>query len=203
MTDRLILPTMPNARRRPVRPPRLRGPVGLPRGPRLYRILKGYGLVHGPGEPPPGFITFTNSLSEWFIYWALAKVIKFPRDPRKGPYIGWPGLWSYQTPVDGGRAFRGGQVVDFIVEPPVTGGETLAIRIQTERYHLFTDSAKHAVDELLKVRLARFGRVVDLFEQDFIHDASGQAAILEVKRALFGGHPSNPLRAGNARRIRL
>jgi hypothetical protein len=190
------------SRRKPVRPPRLRSIPAFPKGPRLYEQLEGVGLVHGPGDPPPGFLTFTNSQSEWWIYWAISKVIGFPQDPRVGPYIGWPGLWIYQSPFEGGRV-RGGQVVDFVIESPVTSGGTLAIRIQTERYHIFTDPMKHAQENILLTRLAQYSRVADVFEQDFIMDRSGQAAVLEIKKAIFGGRASNPLRAGTARRIRL
>lgn len=202
--DDAQLPVVPKlaTRRRSVRPPRIRSFPVLPKGPRLYQQEIGSDRVSGPGEPPPGFLTFTNSRSEWTIYWALSIVLKFPENPRRGPFIGWPGLWSYQTPVDGGRAIRGGQVIDFVVESPATGNGTLAIRIQTERYHLFAPTSKQATDQVLLTRLARFSRVADIFEQDFTTDDSGQAAVLEVKRAVYGGRPSNPLRANTARRIR-
>lgn len=171
----------------------------------MYRQAPGSDRKSGPGEPPPGFLTFTNSRSEWWIYWAISKVLKFPQDPRQGPFIGYPGLWSYQVPFEGGRAIRGGQVIDFIIESPATNTGTLAIRIQTERYHVFADERKKAKEDILQARVARHTRIVDILEQDFMmgpNSESGQAAILEVKRAIYGGRSSDPSKSGGARRIR-
>src|SRR5690606_36950937 len=194
------LPKVRDARRRPVRPPRLRSFPVMPRGPRLYKLDPDH-AKSGPGDPPPGFVTATTSASEWFIYWAISKVLKFPKDPRQGPFNGWAGLWEFQHPLMGGPAARGGAVADFRILPGnVVDGEIL-IRLQTSRWHLFTDHSKQATDQILLTRMARFGRVVDLFEQDVILDKSGQAAILEVKRALWGGKPSDPLAAGTAKRL--
>lgn len=194
------LPKVRDARRRPVRPPRLRSFPVMPRGPRLYKLDPDH-AKSGPGEPPPGFVTATTSASEWFCYWAIAKVLKFPKDPRQGPFTGWPGLWAYQWDVEGGRAQRGGQVADFVIMPGnVVDGEIL-IRLQTDRYHVHTDYRKQATDAILQTRLARFGRVVDVYEEDVILDKTGQAAVLEMKRALFGGRSDNPLRAGDAKRL--
>lgn len=188
-------------RRTQVRPPRLRSIPAMPTGPKLYQQKAGADIQSGPGEPPPGFLTYTNSMSEWVIYFALSKALGRPKDPRKGPYQGWPGLWTYQSPFEGGR-IPGGQVVDFLVYAPATNGGDIAIRIQTERYHVMTDAAKQAKDRILLARLSGRFRVVDIFEQDYMGDPSGQAAVIEVKRALFGGQTSNPLRAGQARRLR-
>jgi hypothetical protein len=193
------------ARRRTIRPPALprmpHVPV-FPKGPKFLQQQQGTDRVSGPGAPPPGFITPTNSISEWVIYWALAKVIGFPADPRVGPFVGWPGLWTYQSPFEGGRAAGGGQVIDFVVFGPAGVVGATAIRIQTERYHILTDSAKQMTDFILAQRLAGIFRVVDLYEQDYIRDQSGQAAIVTLKQGLFGGAASSPLRAGRAHRIK-
>lgn len=191
-------------RRRPVRPPRMRTFPVLPRGPRLYRQSPGSDRMSGPGEPPPGFVTPTTSATEWIVYWAISKVLKFPKNPRQGPFTGWPGLWSYQTPFEGGRAIRGGQVIDFIIESPSTNYGTVAIRVQTERYHLFTDERKRAKEVILQARVGRHVRIEDIFEQDIVGKGKedGQAAVLDIKRILYGGSVSNPLKAGSARRIR-
>src|SRR5690606_25402309 len=66
------LPKVRDARRRPVRPPRLRSFPVMPRGPRLYKLDPDH-AKSGPGEPPPGFVTATTSATEWFVYWAVAK----------------------------------------------------------------------------------------------------------------------------------
>lgn len=193
-------------RRRPVRPPRMRTIPTIPRGPLMYRQTPGSDRISGPGEPPPGFLTYTNSRSEWWIYWAISKVLKYPKNPRQGPFVGYPGMWSYQTPFEGGRAIRGGQVIDFIIESPNSKYGMLAIRIQTERYHVMTnDAAKTAKEVILQARVGRHVRIVDIFEQDFMmgpNADSGQAAVLEVKRVIYGARPSDPLKAGTARRIR-
>src|SRR5690606_4450166 len=194
------LPKVRAAARRPVRPPRLRSFPVIPRGPRLYK-LDPEQATSGPGDPPPGFVTATTSAAVWFVYWAISKVLKSPKDPRQGPFNGWPGLWDFQHPMMGGRAARGGAVADFVIMPGnVVDGEIL-IRLQTSRWHLFTDSSKQATDQILRTRMARLGRVVDIYEQDVILDKSGQAALLEVKNALWGGKPSNPLSAGTAKRL--
>ena len=201
MTDRRPTFRQISNRRSQTRPPRLRSIPVMPKGPKIYQQKEGYGQFYGPGEPPAGFLTYTNSRSEWIIYWALAKALGVPKDPRQPPYEGWPGVWFYQSPFEGGRV-PGGQVVDFVVFAPATGGGDIAIRITTERYHIMTDAAKQATDRILLIRLAGRFRVVDIYEQDFVGDPSGQAAVIEVKRALFGGQTSNPLRSGQARRIR-
>lgn len=192
-----------STRRSQIRPPRLRSFPVMPTGPRFLDFPDDFGKeFRGPGEPPPGFLNYTNSYSEWVIYWALSKVIGVPKDPRQPPYEGYPGSWTYQRPFEGGR-IAGGQVVDFLIEDPsATAGGAIALRIQTERYHIFTDAAKQAVDRMLLTRLSGRYRVVDIYEQDFISDESGQAAVLETKRALYGGATSNPLRTGQARRVR-
>lgn len=202
--EKVQLPKL-HSRRRPVRPPRMRTIPTIPKGPRMYRQPPGSDIMSGPGEPPPGFLTYTNSRSEWWIYWAISKVLNYPRDPRVGPFVGYPGMWGYQTPFEGGRAIRGGQVIDFLIESPSTKYGTVAIRIQTERYHIFTDESKRAKEVILQARVGRHVRIVDIYEQDFMmgpNAQSGQAAILEVKRAIYGGRASDPLKAGTARRIR-
>ncbi len=194
---------MAEQRRRSVRPPRMPQNPVWPKGPKVLQQPQGSDRVSGPGNPPPGFITPTNSRSEWVIYWALCKVLGFPRDARVGPFIGWPGLWTYQTPFEGGRAAGGGQVIDFVVYPPSGSVQgAIAIRIQTERYHILTDQSKQTLDWLLAQRLGGTYRVLDIYEQDYISDTSGQAAVLTVKQGLFGGQASSPLRSGRAQRIR-
>lgn len=190
------------SRRTQTRPIPLRSFPVLPEGPELYQQAEGIGLHSGPGEPPAGFLTYTNSATEWMVYWALAKIIGQPKDPRQPPYIGWPGAWTYQRPFEGGRHTAGGQVVDFLVYHPATSSGAIALRIQTERFHIMTDAAKQAKDRALLIRLSGQFRVVDLYEQDFVNDPSGQAVVIETKRALYGGSTSNPIRTGRARRIR-
>lgn len=192
----------PPARRRPTRPPRLRKLPSLPSGPRLYQSTKAAPRLGGPGEPPPGFITATNSTTEWMVYWGLAKVLGLPKNPRQPPFIGYPGLWKYQVPFEGGRHTPGGQVVDFIIQASPFNPTPVALRVQTERYHIFTDVAKQVLDRILLARLGKHYRLADLFEQDWVADKTGQAVIVAIKKSLFGGTASNPIRARTAYRIR-
>lgn len=194
----------PPNRRRPVRPPRLSSMSAIPRGPKLYHIpweqRKG---TTGPGEPPAGFVSPTTSVVEWHVYWALSKVLGVPKEPRKGPFIGYPGSWAYQQAYEGGRSRTGGgQVIDFVIEPnPLTDGQPIALRIQTEHYHIFTDSLKQSYEQLLRSRLSAHYITRDLFEQNFLFDPTGQAVVIAVKNALRGVVEPNPVRGGNPLRI--
>lgn len=196
----------PPNRRKPQRPPRLATIAAIPRGPSLYHIPKELRIgTTGPGEPPAGFITPTNSVSEWIIYWGLCKVFNQPKDPRQGPFIGVPGLWQYQVPFDTNGQIRspGSQVIDFTIEPhELTRGTPVAIRVQTERYHVFTDQVTQGREQLLRSRLARDYVVRDLYEQNFMLDKTGQAAVISVKNALRGVIEPNPVHQGNPLRIR-
>lgn len=194
----------PPNRRRPVRPQRIPTIASFPRGPRLYAIPKNQQVgTTGPGEPPAGFVTATTSRVEWSYYWGLAKAFGFPKDPRQGPFIGHPGLWSYQQAYEGGRnRTGGGQIIDFVIEPhELTNGTPVAFRIQTERYHLFTDSRKQAYEQLLKSRLSTHYVVRDLYEQNVLFDQTGEATVIAVKNALRGVVEPNPVRGGNPLRI--
>jgi hypothetical protein len=187
------LPSLP-------RPPRLRTPARLPRGPKLYtQPVKRTG---GPGEPPPGFVTAQTSASEWHLYWAFARVFDDPEDPRKpSPLTGqWDGGrdWAYQNPFSGGRR-TGGQVSDFVA---YLGGAAVVVRLQSLQFHVFADARQQARDDLLKLDIAEAYTVVDIFEQDFIADATGQAAIVLVKDALRGIEATSPLAAGTGREAR-
>jgi hypothetical protein len=137
----------------------------------------------GPGEPPPGFVGGQNSKTEWYIYWALTKIL--------GP----EGLdWGYQVSVFGGRHSPGGSVVDFVV---YLNWMTLGIRIQTYRFHLAADAEKQFGDaeQLIGLFSENFA-VVDIYEQDFIYDESGQTAIQLVREAMQGIWRLDPIRSG-------
>lgn len=195
----------PPNRRRPVRPQRMPTIASFPRGPRLYAIPQDQQIgTNGPNEPPAGFVSPTTSRVEWWVYWALSKVLGFPKDPRQPPYVGWPGLWSYQTAYEGGRSRTqpGGQIIDFVVEPhELTNGTPVALRLQTERFHIFTDDRKQAYEQLLRSRLSTHYVVRDLYEQNFLFDQSGQAVVIAVKNALAGLVEPNPVRGGTPLRI--
>lgn len=157
--------------------------------------------VTGPGNPPNGFLGGQNSATEWVVYWAMWQVFKEPGDVRQGPFSGSPtGKWSYQAFFQGGRRVRGGSVIDFLVYAGV--GTSIAIRVQTERYHIFVDSATKAYDRMQVTNLGKETEVVDLYEQDFIGDRTGTACILALKNIVSGMHEADPTVGGTARRGR-
>lgn len=188
------------ARRRPQRPTRLPSIPTFPRGPKALDF-SGAPKVGGPGEPPPGFISPSNSRAEWMIYWAMAKVIGTPNDPRKPPFIGAHGLWEYQRAY-GQYATPGSTTIDFVVFPQrATRGRGIALRIVTERYHELVDPRKRAKDIIQKRLLSTSYETKDLHEVHFITDESGQSAVRLVKFVLAGGTSPDPFlgRAGNLR----
>ncbi len=152
-----------------------------PRPPAVFASGKQRQILSGPGLPPPGFIIGTTSLSEWYIYWAFTKVKGRPGE----------NSWGFQIDAGGGRGTKGGAVIDFVVwdqEP------RLAIRIQTERYHIAVPGRVQAYDETSKRMLERIGyKVIDIYEEHFIRDKSGQMAIVLVKEALQGKQRPSPI----------
>lgn len=186
------------------RPPRMKAPPALPRGPDLYRITKQNTVRRGgPGDPPPGFVGATNSAVEWVAYWALWKALGLPGDPRVPPFSGFPNRFVYQSPFEGGRhEGPGGQVVDFVVWQGPRVRNDVGIRIQTEHFHYRTTSFKQATDRILKARLAGRMDVADVYDYELMADPSGQAAVVTMKRVLAGQRPNDPLLAGTVQRLR-
>lgn len=169
---------------KPPKPPR----AVFPQGPEVLGISLGPIQVGGPGVAPAGFIGGTNSQSEWYIYWALTKIL--------GPegYI-----WSYQQSFLGGRHLPGGAVVDFVVYYELYA---VGMRIQTYFFHeaSLMGSYKHASDLEQRISLTDNGLiVVDIYEQNFIHDATGKAAIQQVLRAMQLVEEFNPRATGTVR----
>lgn len=199
MSDALSRVRRPSRPGRPVRP--TTRPTALPRGARwVQKIQNQKGrITQGFGEPPPGFVRGTTSTEEWVVYWAIAKVMNDPEDPRQPPF--WGGRnWGYQIPEMGGRG-GGGAVVDFVVW---TATDTIGLRLQTEYFHLMASNAVQAYDARQKINLARSGdmTVIDIFTMDLIEDSSGQAAIRVVKDALDLIQRPDPLLTGALRRTR-
>jgi hypothetical protein len=119
----------------------------------------------GAGPPPPDFVGGTTSGSEWIAYFALAKVLKDPPDPRQPPFFGGVN-WGYQIPV-GGTFTRelGSAVVDYVYYSP--HGQ-IFIRLQTRRFHEGLGPAQQGYDVLQRSLLGTQGIVVDVYEADFI-----------------------------------
>jgi hypothetical protein len=159
----------------------------IPTGPRyIYADTSNPLHSSGPGPPPPGFIGGTNSVSEWYIYWALTKLL--------GPE---GREWTYQSSYLGGRRMKGGAVVDFVVFTP---RYNIGLRIQTFYFHLAAGSYKQASDLEQRVNLEHQDlRIIDIYEQDFIGDKTGQSAIRVVQMALNGNEAPNPRAYGIVR----
>lgn len=177
------------------RPQVLKTPPIRPRGPAFLPSKET--IISGYGEPPPGFVRGQTSLTEWIVYWALYKIFDESADPRQPPFFGLYPYFEYQSPEGGGyiRAL-GSSVVDFLVH---IGGEHIAIRIQTEFFHLFTSSSKQGSDTLQRAQLETAGlRVIDVYDQDLLGDPSGAKAIVTLKYALSLIERVNPLLAGTS-----
>lgn len=174
--------------------PRLRRLPTLPRGPReLQSFRRAERRGQGPGEPPPDFVTNTTSKSEWWFYWGMSKALGDPQDPRQGPYFGGRD-WDYQRIYENaGAGALATASVDFIYYGP---WERIGIRIQTFRYHIGTTPEQKGYDALQSARLGKIMRVVDVFEQDFILDETGQAVVIAAKQALGLLQSLNPLASG-------
>lgn len=191
MTDR--------SRRRPQRPPILPAPPAFPRGPRLFQNPKGYPLRQGgPGEQPEGF---PGSTPEWRLYWSAWPVFGLNGSARdQQEFRGYPDVFAFQDPFEGGRmGGPGGQVFDFVFYPS-RFGLARVIRVQTEQWHYQADSEKQANDALLLGRAAQFYPVTDVYDFDLMQDDTGAQAIKTLKRALAGEIFENPITSGVTRR---
>lgn len=138
----------------------------------------------GPGEPPEGFVIGSTSKTEWYFYWALEKVL--------GP----PGYetWEFQQSMQGGRSMLGGSVVDFVIYQPT---RMIGVRLQTYRFHLSASVHKQAHDYEQYLALSSPDLIViDVFEDDIIHDDTGQDAIKIVLEVISGQERLNPLATG-------
>jgi hypothetical protein len=183
------------------RPPTIRTFVTKPTGQRQYQYsTRSFGQVKGgPGAPPPGFLTATNSVTEWMVYWAFARIYANPKDPRIGPFHGGPPQWTYQQPVLGGRFTPLGAVTDFIDWRPYSGRPVI-VRVQTEHWHLFASTEKQIEDLMQKARLGDRADVVDIYDYQFTDDPTGQSVIQVVKSAVGLIETPDPLRAGVVQR---
>lgn len=193
----LDLPPLPKMGKAPRIAPLRRPPV-RPTGPKIYRLqAKPQMVAVGPGEPPEGFVTAHTSKTEWWVFWAIAKVLNDPPDPRQPPFVGGEN-WAYQKAEEGGR-IKGGQVLDFVV---FNGERSIGIRVETERYHIFTTADAHARDFYLKTHSAAADEIVSIWDQDFMGDPTGQAVCAVVARALKGEESASPIAFATGRRVR-
>ena len=180
----------------PPKLPTIRTKATRPTGLRI--IPKTETMISGPGESPPGFVGNKKSESEWPVYWGFAKVFRNPIDPRVPPFFGGAPDWAYQSEQNTLFGISGATNVDFVVFQPPT---IIGVRIQSERYHLFSSSEKQAYDEQQKAALEAAGvSVFDLYEDEYLKDPSGQAVIIACKRAIGRLSSLNPLTSGTALR---
>lgn len=185
------------------RPPTIQGFPAMPTGPRAFSKRNHPGLVGGPGAPPKDFVLATTSGSEWILYWGMFRVLAPNNNPRKPPFVGSPaGEFVYQYNYSGGRHFLGGAVVDYVIDPYLYNNSIL-VRLQTEEFHIYTDDRKHAYDLLQARELGKYGEVYDIFGQQIIADKTGLAAIMAVKDCIAGRYEIDPLKSGQAKRVRV
>ncbi len=182
-------------------PKPLRTFSALPRGERKYKYTVAGDVQTGPGEAPPGFLVATNSVTEWYVYWACFPALQIPMQAEDSgpPFEGVPGFFSYQTPMQGGRSLPGGAVPDFVIERTRTGIPVI-VRVVTEYWHLFTSNDKQIRDELQRQRLDDEVDIVDVFDYEFMHDPTGAATVVAVKRAAGLIQSPDPLYSATARR---
>jgi hypothetical protein len=195
------LPSLPGRKgtKRLPAPPSPTRPVIYTTGPRAFNRTKRE-RVAGPGKAPPGFVTATTSESEWWWYWASFHALKINSDPRKPPFVGSPdGRFRFQKMWDGGRRMPGGSVIDFVY---FMNGQTIAVRLQSWRFHIAAGSDVEAYDESQLRRLSEYHRVHDTYEQNWLGDPTDQAVVIACKNALAGIKEQNPLTSGTGRMVR-
>ena len=89
----------------------------------------------------------------------------------------------------------GSAVIDYLIH---LGPTLIGLRLQTERFHVFTESRKHAYDLIQRGNLMKNIEVIDMYDDDILGDPSGQKAIVAVKRTLNLIEALNPILAGTA-----
>lgn len=181
-----------------VRPKPQRTPTRFPQKPRMYAKLDKPEQQGGPGEPPPGFVMPSTSITEWKAFWAIWKALNAPGEPRNGPWMGpVTGEFEYQSYALGGRRQLGGAVVDFLVR---STDIPLGIRIVTEYFHIFAGEEKRAADFAQAIELGKVMQVIDVYDYEFLN-LDPQGLVVYFKQAM-GLIKSNPIASGTARRNR-
>ena len=151
-------------------------------------------------HPPDGFVGAHTSATEWMCYLAIAILTKQPSDPFKPPFIGAPPYWVYQKIEDGGRV-PGGSVSDFVVLN-AAGTADIGIRVETERWHIWTDGAQQQKDLYINAHLKTVTKIVRVYDQHFIGDSTGEAVCRVMALALRGIELPSPIGFGTAERVR-
>lgn len=195
------LPSLPRLGTLP-RPPRLRNTFPIaPKGPHIYH--RGSKPFVGDTRwlnPPEGFVTAHTSSTEWMFYLALSIITGSPNHPEQAPFLGGPPIWVYQKSEQGGRV-PGGSVSDFVVLN-WKGTSMIGIRIETERYHIWTDGATQQKDLYINSHLSMVNKVIRVWDQDIL-DPTGEKTCRVAALALKGIEMPNPIYFGTARRTRI
>jgi hypothetical protein len=197
----LKFPALPKLGSLP-RPPRDRGrkPV-RPTGPDIYH-RGSEPIIDSPFmHPPGGFVTAHTSGVEWMCFLALAILNPgFPEDPFSPPFIGGPPIWVYQKHEQGGRV-AGGSVSDFVVLSN-SGAAKIGIRVETERFHIWTDSGTQQKDIYIAAHLETVNKIVRVYDQHFVDDPTGEKVTRIMALAMKGIELPSPVTMGTAQRVR-
>lgn len=151
----------------------------------------------GPGEPPEGFVGVWTSKTEWYVYWALCRLTEPNKNPRLPPFSGGT-RFSYQKAEKGGRK-PGGSVTDFVVSTPIG---YIGIRVETERWHIWTTSDQIMKDAYIREHIASTEKTIRVYDQHFIGDPSGDQVMRIMAMALKGVEMPSPIKMGTAQRVR-
>ncbi len=182
-----------DAPNRPVKPPKPNTVSGRPapemdrpslrsRGPRVL----GLGVQKrqmGIGPPPEGF---EGTIPEWVWYFASAKLLDNPKDPRHPPYTGArDGSWLYQVPELPGEARQvGSSISDFVY---IQGSGFVIVRIETFYWHTSAPPAQQARDAYLTTHAANEGTRVERVEDGwYMGDVTGETAVRLLADVLSG-----------------
>jgi hypothetical protein len=196
------MPSLPKMGTMP-RPPRLRQKIPTaPKGPQIYHRGQDPILGFSPfTNPPLGFLDDPHvSATEWMCYLALAFHTGQPKDPWKPPFVGAPPYWVYQKAEEGGRV-PGGSVSDFVILDN-KGIADIGIRVETERWHIWTTAQQQAKDLYINQHLKTVSRIMRVWDQHFIGDPTGESVMRVMALALRGIELPSPIALGTAQRIR-
>lgn len=150
--------------------------------------------------PPPGFVMAHTSATEWMCYLALSIITGLPKTPFSPPFVGGPPKWVYQKAEQGGRV-PGGSVSDFVVLN-TNGTAQIGIRVETERFHIWTDGATQQKDIYIASHLKTVNKIVRVYDQHFIDDPTGEKVCRIMALAIKGIELPSPIFFGTAERIR-
>lgn len=185
-------------RRTSTRPVRLKSLPAFPKGPKQFQVTQEQERpITDWSTPPAGFLTPWNSVVEWTVYKGCWKVLHCPGDAEDSDFTGYPGIFTYQSPFSGGRQIRGGAVIDFLIDQNPFDTAMVAIRLQTERFHLSSFGGAKAMYDLLQAqRISAAYDVRDLYETSFINDPTGAAVCRALIGVLSGRTQPNPTAGG-------